>query len=299
MIAATISSLVRDVRFGAGVGLLALAVGVAAWAITGRRLPLAGLLMAGASLIAIEVDAAVPTRLLIGVGLLAYAGILFDVGLVGRRTAVVASIPGAWLLAMPAGRASWDWVPWAVGSAAVVGGWLVVAADERWAPAPLTPVLVAVSAAGIWACVPDTDQAAGMAGAALATAPLGIVGARLGGGGALAIAGLFAWVAASGGAGRAGSVVGALAALGLLVAVPALGALARRGTRAHWGVATVVGLALVHLAAVLAASRFVGAMEEASAALPTALVVLAAAGAVALVVERATDDRAIAVWDAR
>src|SRR5690606_32918712 len=89
-------------------------------------------------------------------------------------------------------------------------------------PAPgVGPVLVAVTVAGVYLTVPDTEMATVLLGAALPAAALGwpFAWGRLGGGGALATVAVVAWTVALDGRGRLGSVVGGVACLGLLAQI--------------------------------------------------------------------------------
>ena len=129
--------------------------------------------------------------------------------------------PAAWLLAADASSTAW------------VRGFLVAAlvvavpasgrADVEYGPAGLTPVLYAAAAAGVFAAVPDTEQAATLLGASVPLALLGwpLGAGRLGSPGAGAATALLVWVAAVGGRGREPSIIGAVACLGLLVTLPA------------------------------------------------------------------------------
>jgi hypothetical protein len=113
----------------------------------------------------------------------------------------------------------------AVAVAAGVAGALLATYDRRHAGDGLTLALLAVTAAGIWATVPDVEQAVVVLGAALPLALLGWPLVRsappsLGPAGAVATAALLAWTSVTGGAGRPGSVAGALACLGVLAVEP-------------------------------------------------------------------------------
>jgi hypothetical protein len=191
--------------------------------------------------------------------------------------------------------------PW-IAVAAGVAGALLAGFDRRWRGQGLAPLLLAVSAVGVYATVPDVEWALVVVGAALPLAllgwpgplaPGGLLGPRrrdgpaqpppsLGVAGSLAAAALLAWTVAAGGAGRPGSVVGGLACLGVLAVEPLArlldprhrSALAR--PRAAW-----TALA-AHLVLVAVAARVVGRAETVAAALPLAGLALAAALAVAL-----------------
>jgi hypothetical protein len=96
--------------------------------------------------------------------------------------------------------------------------WFSAGADRS----PIPAWLFAVSVAGIWVTVPDTEEALVLLGAVavptLLAWPMRV--ARLGPIGSHALLGLYMWVIAWGGRGREGSIIGATAALAMLVAAP-------------------------------------------------------------------------------
>ena len=83
-------------------------------------------------------------------------------------------------------------------------------------------MLIAISAAGVYLAVPDTELARVLLGVALPFVLLSIPNALspIGPAGSAAVAGVFTWVIFVGGRGRPGSVIGGLATLGLLLAEP-------------------------------------------------------------------------------
>jgi hypothetical protein len=171
-------------------------------------------------------------------------------------------------------------------AAAVAAGALLADFDHRRRADGLTTALLAVTAAGVWATVPDVEAAVVVLGAFLPFALLGWPLLRsgppsLGPAGALAVAGLLAWAALAGGAGRPGSWAGALACLGVLATEPLAGRLDRRGRR-RGGPAGRAGLIGAHLLLVAVAARVVG--RPASAATGLALAAALLAGAVAATV---------------
>jgi hypothetical protein len=206
----------------------------------------------------------------------------------------------------------------AVAVAAVVAGALLADFDRRWRRHGLAPLLLAISAAGIYATVPDVEAPLVVLGASLPMALLGwpgplapaglpapwrrppaprVAGAAapatpppsVGVVGAVAVAGLLAWTVAAGGAGRPGSVVGGLLCLGVLVVEPLARLLdpRRRSALARGPVAwTALG---AHLVLVAVAARVVGRAGTVAAALPPAGLTLAAALAVALAAGAATE----------
>jgi len=173
--------------------------------------------------------------------------------------------------------------PWPVLVAAAAAVAAALAAfDRRWAGLGLPPVLLAVTAAGIWATVPDVEAALVLLGACLPMAVLGRPGPlagrasgpaplAFGVAGSVAVAGVLVWVVATGGAGRPGSVVGGLACLGLLAVEPAV-RLLDPGRRSPLDpLERRPGLAWAALAAQLVlvalAARVVGRPERAATAL--------------------------------
>lgn len=204
--------------------------------------------------------------LLAGLGLLAVAAVLV------RRlrvTAAVMAIAGIALLTEGLGPGLSVW------RLLVVAGGLALARalttfDGSSPHAGSAPLLVLLTAGGIYATVPDTEAARVLLAASLPLAALAWTsGMRLGRGGALVLGGLLTWVIATGGVGRDGSVVGALAAAGLLLADPAARAVAGGsvldGLKAG-RTRTLVVLGALQLALSLTASRIAGLEETALAA---------------------------------
>jgi hypothetical protein len=160
---------------------------------------------------------------------------------------------------------------------------------------------LAVTAAGIWATVPDVEAALVLLGAALPMALLGwpLFLARraptrpppaFGVAGSLAVAGVLVWAVASGGTGRPGSLVGGLACLGLLAVEPVARGLDPRRRSPLDALERRPGLAWAALAAQLAlvavAARVVGRPERATTALGLAVVELGLAVAAGVAVAR-------------
>jgi hypothetical protein len=169
--------------------------------------------------------------------------------------------------------------------------------DRRWRPLGLVPSLLAVTAAGIWATVPDVEAALVLAGASVPMVLLGWPGplagrsaAGLGVAGSVAVAAVLVWTVAGGGGARPGSVVGGLACLGLLAVEPAVRRLDRRRRSPLDPVERRPRLAWTALAAQLAlvavAARVVGRPERASVALVLAVLELALGVAVGAAVAR-------------
>jgi hypothetical protein len=172
-------------------------------------------------------------------------------------------------------------------------GWLMADFDARWRGRGLGPVLLAISVTGVYATVPDTEQALVALGAAL---PLALLGwpwplTSLGPVGAYLATGVLLWVAATGGAPRGSAMVGGAACLGLLVVEPLARMLdpARQSVLEHLpeGGVGVALACLPHLALVAVAARVAGLQPTAARAAAVVLAELVAAVLLALGVTRA------------
>src|SRR5690606_18527539 len=205
----------------------------------------------------------------VGIAALAAGGGLVGRGrwwgvlLIGAGAAAVAlteNVPDVW------------WVR--VGTVAFIGigGWAIARLSEALADTGVPALMVAGTAFGVWATVPDTEIAATFLGALtpLVFAAWPQVRAIVGSGGAYAVAGALAWAIAEGGAARAGSIVGGWGTIGAFA-----GALfvSRLLAERCWY------LFAVHGVAVLLTSRVAGMFETGSAALVVVVPVLVAAAA--------------------
>jgi hypothetical protein len=256
-------ALLASPEFAAGCwwGLAAVAVALAAgfarrWGRQSEPAPIAGLLFAGATVAAIGSTLGVPVMLVLGLLALAAAG-AWRMGSEWLTAAL--TVPGAWLVAYHSGL-DLDGSRPMVAAAVVAAGWLSADFDHRWRGRALGPVLLAMTVAGVYATVPDTEQALAALGVAL---PLALLSwpwplASLGRAGAQAAIGALLWVIVAGGAARPSAVVGGVACLGLLVVEP-LARVVDPGRRSalerlppgRWGVpaAAAVQLVLVYVAA--------------------------------------------------
>jgi len=254
-----------------------------------RRAPLrlAGLAAVAAAIAALDrtgVSVLLSDRLVWGVVLLAVLPLVATV-IAGpahpwaRLAAALVAVPGALFVAAACElENSVEWVPFFVLGATVVGGALASDCDEANADAGLVPVMLAITALGMWTTVPDTEQILVVVGVLTPMAFLGWPVVRAAHGAAIyGVVGLLGWVAAVGGRGRPGSVVGGVACLGLLLVEP----LVRRA----WGRRGVLpsgprslralGIFLVHAGAVLFAARVAGLRAGGPAAVLLAVVALA------------------------
>jgi hypothetical protein len=277
---------VEEFLWGLGAAVLALLAAVVESRRRTDHARVAGLVTTAAALGAIGRTWSVAPAALLGLGGVAAALAWLDrrrlpTGL-SLTTAAVLTAPFAAVLAVDA--SSTGWVRGLVGTSVVLGALAASRTDAAWGETGVPPALYAITAAGVFAAVPDTEQAATLLGASLPMAlcgwPLGH--ARLGPTGAGAATALLVWVAAVGGRGREPSIVGAVACLGLLVTLPAGRWLAGRARDPHAGhpravrtcrqaAVLVVG---VHLAVVAVASRVAGVTTELRVAVPVAAVTM-------------------------
>lgn len=234
----------------------------------GGPAPAGGLALAAAALTAYGWSRDVPTEVVLGIALCALGGLVLDLRAVPPTLASCALAPGA---LMVAGSSSVD-LPGdrglrsvAVFFAICAGGALVGSFDRRWRRLAPGPAMLAISAGGVYATVPDTELALATFGAAMTVAvvgwPLRLV--RIGGAGAGAAIATMAWAAAVDGAARDGAVIGALGCLGLLVIDPVVRMLGERSPLRHFGPVARVGLlTLCHAVVVLWMARVAGLRQE-------------------------------------
>ena len=205
----------------------------------GREWGSAGLLFAAAALIGLDLTHDAPGGLVGGTALAALG--VAVAGSAGRGSAaqggarlrraarLVAVGPGAWVVAAHGAIPGERWVRVLVFATIVAGSELVADFDHRAARLGVGPVLFAISVGGVYATVPDTEQALVLLGVAAPVALLGwpLRGAGLGRAGSAAAVAVLAWSAAVGGVGRPSSIVGAVGCLGLFVVGPLIPRLAR------------------------------------------------------------------------
>ncbi len=219
-------------------------------------------------------------------GVVFAAAFLLGVGLtVGRRFGLVFGIGtlalGGWLARPPHDtmRAVFGWALLLAGAVVVVwrGGlpdiaWVTIlapllilaggAALAAWStrlPQEVLGPMVAISAFGIWATVPDTEAARVLLGVSLPMA-LGTVRpirATLTFAGAFPLVGIMVWVTAVGGEGRPASIIGGWACLGALAILPLY-----RDSLRGWIEARPLPTILYHAILVGIASRIIGLWES-------------------------------------
>jgi hypothetical protein len=264
---------------GARCGAFALAVGVlTGWMWRRRRnepAPIAGILFVAASLAGLAMFRPLPPSGLTGLALLALAGSLSRLT---RRITILPALvaaPGAWLLAFATNLPGPGWVRWLAFGSIAAGAPLAAAFDSKPRRTMLGPVLFAVSVAGVFATVPDTEEALLLLGA---IAPVALLAwpfrlATLGDVGSHIAVGLLIWVAVIGGEGRSASVIGASGCLAILALEPIARSLPGS---ARMRIPPAISIAL-HLAVVYVASRVAGLRTDpVEAALATGAALLAA-----------------------
>ena len=251
-------------------------------------LPVAGVALVATALIALnDTRGGVPPndQLVFGLVLLAVGPLVADLA-PSRLITILSTVPGA---AFVAWSVSIDndigWVGLVAFLATVVGAALVTDFDRANSSTGLGLVLMALTTLSAYTALPDTEQIAAMAGAALPIALLGtpVAVASLGSPGAASAVGLFVWVAAIGGRARPGSFIGALACLGLMLVEPIVRRILPlgwyRGPRAPLSLRALLIVAL-DAAVVAGTSRIAGLETSALAAAGLAALLLIGAAIV-------------------
>lgn len=267
MLAAAVQDLARATEFRVGfvVGgaLAGTTVFVLAERHRHRETPIGGFLVAGGFAIAAALSSTLPLNVVVGIALLALGG--FVAGRVQHAFgALVLAVPGAVALVIDLGSPRSTWVAPVTALVIVAACPLVADFDRRFARAGWPLAFFAVSAAGVYFTVPDTEHALVLLGVAIPMVFIGwpVVYASLGPGGAYAVVGALMWVAGFECRGRQASLVGAIGCLGLLVAEPLARVLSRgRDTvlttvpARQW---SIVPVGAIHLGLVYIASRVAG-----------------------------------------
>jgi hypothetical protein len=282
---------VEEFLWGLAAGTIALALAVGGIAVAGRLhargrpLLVTGFPMAATALVVISQSRALTPGVIVGLlGVTATSTAASRWPERGVRlvlTLIVAPV-FAWPLAIDA--SSIAWVRAVVVGAAAVAPLAAARTDAEWEATAITPVLYAIGAAGVFAAVPNTREAAALLGASLPGAACGwpLGRARLGVTGGAGATALLVWVSAVGALGREVAVVGAVACLGLLAALPAGPCLAGwRFDRFHdhprRRASGPVPVLLIHTAVVVVASRVAGISSEPWVAVPVAAAATAGA----------------------
>jgi hypothetical protein len=151
----------------------------------------------------------------------------------------------------------------------ILGGGTALALWSLKLPQEVLGPMVAISAFGIWATVPDTEAARVLLGVSLPMA-LGTVRpvrAAITYAGAFPLVAIMVWATAVGGEGRPASIIGGWACLGALIILP----LYRRSLRS-WVESRPLVAVLFHAVLVGVASRIIGLWESVWLAIVAVLV---------------------------
>ena len=130
-------------------------------------IPIAELVVVGAGVAALSQTERLPDGLAPGLGALLLGGLVADIFRAPWPATLILAVLGAWLTASTTDLPEVGWIRVLVLASAVVGGTLLSDFDSRWCRRGLGPVLLAVSMLGIYATVPDTEQALVVLGLAL------------------------------------------------------------------------------------------------------------------------------------
>jgi len=162
--------------------------------------PVVGLLLTGGALAGLSATRGLPSDLWIGLVLLAVAGGLYPWARRVPLLAAVVAIPGAWWVTQVVELPGARWVPWLLFAWIVLGAPLVTSFDRHFQDRGYGPVLVAISIAGMFVTLPDTEEILVVFGVAVALVFLAWpkVFGSLGAVGIYPLLGVLAWVIAFG-----------------------------------------------------------------------------------------------------
>jgi hypothetical protein len=270
--------------FASVAALVLLIVGLAISVRAMRQpLPLGGAVIVVGALWSIADNRHLPTAVLVGViGIGAVAGLSHALR-VSRWYCVVLALPFAFVIGFHGELVSDLWARTLVTVAVAAGATLVTEFDDTWRREAMGVTLFVVTAAGVYATVPDTELVGAVLGASL---PLVLLGwpcrlASLGRPGGAAATALLLWAGAAGGGGRPASIVAVVACLGLLVGVPVGMLLLPRAAatfRRRLSESPLLGsLVASHVVIVATAARVAGQQTDLVGAAVLAVVIGAAA----------------------
>jgi hypothetical protein len=234
--------------------------------------PIVGLLLTLAVVLAMPAVRPVPGGLLQGAALLGAAGLVAQIFPRSRVWSPVLAAPGAWWLAFQSSIPGGRWVPWFVFGVIVIGGALAADFDRRYERTGLAALFLLMTIGGALLTLPDTEEILVLLGAAVPVVILAWPKALASlGFGTFPFIGILMWVIASGGRGRAGSIVGAAACLGVLLSEPLAAAVSRRPR-----ILGALALGLLHTGQVFIGARVAGIGSDPWAAASIAGVALTA-----------------------
>jgi len=280
-------------QWGAAGAVAALIAGLIWRRRRGQPAPVHGVVVAAATLLAMSAVRDVPRAMWEATGLLMIVGLLHPLARRVPLLPVLLALPGAWWLAIRAELPGEAWVGWFGAAVVVVGAPLIASFDDNDTERSWGPGLWLVTAAGVFAAVPDTAEALVLLGVSIPVAllgwPLRLV--RIGPG-AYPLVAVFVWVAAWGGRGQPASIVAVTACLGVLLIEPIIGRTKwAGGRRLPSGAAGALSVGATHAAVVLIASRWAAPQTSvAMAALIGILALLVGTAALILLLRQPGED---------
>ena len=274
---------IAGLRWGLLATGVALPIGLVWRARAGKAAPVQGVLVAVVFLAAAPVVRPIGSGIWVAISLLVIAGVLHVVLGTSPLLASMLALPGAWWLVDRAGIDGDWWLEWLIASVVVLGAPLVASFDELDSARAWGPGFWLLSVAGIFAGVPDTEEALVLLGV---SAPLALLGWPLRlvhiGPGVISLLAVFMWVAAWGGRGRPSATVAVVVGLGLLLVEPLVRWLRNRTLPPN--TMGAFGAGSLQVVMVLLASRWAARYASVTTAtvLAVAVLVLGAVGLVAL-----------------
>ena len=288
-------------RTGLRLGLAAL---VAGWILSlalGRKrppLPIGGLLIAAAAVGGLYLVAEPLDSAFSGLGLILAGALITRIASVPRWVQPLAVLPGAIWIAAGTPVTELGWVRVLMAVLIPLGGYLIADFEMRYDRLGLGVIFFTLAAFGVFASVPDTEEALLLAALVIPVSLLAWPKVRvsLGPEGAYLAVAMFLWVVAAGGGGRPGSIVGASATLGLLLLEPLVVAFKPFAAQAMTWVterfAAAVMASIPQLFVVVLTSRVAARFEqEWSALVVVVLVYTATVTAAWMLVARGLDAR--------
>ena len=268
------SALLRDGGFRLALVLALLGSGAVAYAHSRRRFVgvEAGVVATLAVVITLEVKHLDRMFSVVGLALLGIGA-----AVARRRTwpwRALAAVPGSLLFVIELGAPVPNWARLTLALAIVLLSPFVTAFDAT--DPRLVPLLLTITALGMWSTTPDTERGRVLVGALAGTALLGLDRRlRSGALGTAMVVGLLSWSAVLDGFSRRGAVMGALACFGVVVILPFL-APRRRVT----GVIRVAIVLSVQVALVVVCARVAGLRDQAAPALGISMLAWLVAAAI-------------------
>jgi hypothetical protein len=269
-------------RSGLRLGIVALGTGWALRFVVGRYrppLPIFGLFLTVVTVAGLYLTAEPLGPMVPALGIIVVAVLIVRLLKAPRWAQPIAALPGAVWLAFWAPVTEFLWVRILMALLVPIAGFLIGEFERRHDRMGLGVIFFTLAVLGMFAAVPDTEQALIISAAAATLTLLAWpkVAASVGVEGAYAAVAIFLWVAAAGGVSRPPSIVGSAACLGFLLLEPLIVALRPKvmqlisGMRRNWLGAVLASIPQFVLVVICSriAARF-------SVMLPAVLIIAAA-----------------------